>query len=298
MQGTALEERRATFNGNETAHFIVLSGPGLGDVYELNGDALVFGSDVFAADVVVRDANVGERQAAVFRDPRLDGYVVEDLAGGTFVNQESVDGGRVLRNGDRLFLGESILEFSYGDPVKARFHEEVSWMIHHDHLTGLLAKDRFEEEFRGSLEIAGSGGRHLSILMADIDNLKEINDEHGHLLGEFIVGEVGRIIDRLHGTDGRYATRFGGDEYQTVLPGLSKSAALKVARDLRRAVEEHSFERDGVVTNPTLSIGVATFPENGRSSEDLTYAADRALYRAKNSGGDTVVVADSRESGE
>ena len=293
MQGTAFEKWRATFNGNPKAHFIVLSGPGLGNVHELNGDALVFGSDVFAADIVVRDASVGERQTAVFHEPERGGYVVRDLAGGTFVNQESVDGGRVLRDGDRLFFGDCVLEFSCGDPVKARFHEEVSWMLHHDHLTGLLAKDRFEEEFRGSLEIAQAEGRHFSILMADIDNLKTINDEHGHLLGEFIVGEVGRIIGKLHSTGGRYATRFGGDEYQTVLPGVSRSAALEVARDLRRTVEEHSFERDGVVTNPTLSVGVATFPENGENSDDLTYAADRALYRAKNSGGDAVVAAES-----
>ena len=270
---------------------MVLAGPGLGDVYGLNGDALVFGSDVFAADVVVRDTSIGERQATVFRDPARGGYVVEDLAGDTAVNGEFVDGGRVLRDGDRLFFGNSVLEFSCGDPVKASFHREVSRMIHHDHLTGLLAKDRFEEEFRGSLEVARAEGRCLSVIMADIDNLKAINDEHGHLLGEFTVGEVGRIIGDLHDTGGRYATRFGGDEYQTVLPGLSKNAAREVAETLRRDVCEYSFENDGVVTNPTLSIGVATFPENGEDSDDLTYAADRALYRAKNSGGNTVAVA-------
>lgn len=238
-----------------------------------------------------QDASIGDQQTTVLCDPECGGYRVKDLAGGTFVNGECVDGGQVLQDGDRLFFGDCVLEFSYRDPVKARFHREVSWMIRHDHLTGLLAKDRFEEEFNRSLEIARAEDRRLSIIMADIDNLKAINDAHGHLLGEFTVGEVGGIIGRLHDTGGRYATRFGGDEYQTVLPDLSKDAALEVAEDLRRAVEEYTFERDGVTTNPTLSIGVATFPENGGNRDDLTYAADRALYRAKSSGGNTVITA-------
>jgi two-component system, cell cycle response regulator len=119
--------------------------------------------------------------------------------------------------------------------------------------------------------------------MADIDNLKKVNDAHGHLLGEYVVGEIGRIIGELHEEEGRYATRFGGDEYQTILPGLSREEALEVAEEIRHRVEEHAFERDGVRANPTLSLGVATYPGDGE-----TRAADEALYRAKRSAGNAV----------
>ncbi len=124
--------------------------------------------------------------------------------------------------------------------------------------------------------------------MADIDNLKKINDQHGHLLGEFIVGAVGRIIGELHTEQGRRATRFGGDEYQTILPDLAKEEALRVAEEARRRVEEYAFEHEGKLANPTMSLGVATYPEDGATGNELTHTADEALYRAKRAGGNTV----------
>jgi hypothetical protein len=100
--------------------------------------------------------------------------------------------------------------------------------------------------------------------------------------------EIGRIIGELHEEGGRQATRFGGDEYQTLLPGLSKEEALEVAEEIRRRVAEHAFERDDVSAKLTLSLGVATYPEDGETRAALTRAADDALYRAKRSGGNAV----------
>jgi two-component system cell cycle response regulator len=245
------------------------------------------GSDTFQADVVVRDVEVEPRHAKIFREPG-GGYVLQDLGTnkGTTVNGEGLEQERPLSDGDRITLGDSVLEFSGGDPIKARFHDALHRLISRDYLTDLLVKNRFDEEFEHHLESAE--GRPLSVLMADIDNLKKINDAHGHLLGEYIVGEVGRIIGELHEEEGRQATRFGGDEYQTLLTGLSKEQALEVAEEIRRRVEEHAFERDCVCPHPTLSLGVATYPEDGETRAALTRAADEALYRAKRSGGNTV----------
>lgn len=269
-------------------HFVVLQGPSFGDVYQLDGGALVLGSDPFRVDVVVRDATVEPRHAEVSPDPGSCEYRIRALQGSTRVNDDVLEDGHALLDGDRVFVGSSVLEFSCGDPVKAHFHGALNRLINHDYLTGLLSKNRFDEEFDHSLEMARSSGRPLSVLMADVDNLKEINYAHGHLLGEFTVGEVGHLIGTLHHTDGRHATRFGGDEYQSLLPGFTKDAAVEIADRLRHMVEECVFERDGVTTNPTLSLGVATYPEDGDSQQDLTHAADQALYRAKSSGGNTV----------
>jgi diguanylate cyclase (GGDEF)-like protein len=185
-------------------------------------------------------------------------------------------------------VGDSVLEYSHGDPVRADFHGALHRLVSRDYLTGLLVKNRFDVEFEHSLEAASSARQPLSVLMADIDNLKKVNDAHGHLLGEYVVGEIGRIIGGLHEEEGRQATRFGGDEYQTFLPGVTKQQALEVAEEIRHRVEEYSFERDGVSPHPTLSIGVATYPEDGESRAALTRAADKALYRAKRSGGNAV----------
>lgn len=273
--------------GRSLAHFIVLQGPSFGDVCQLEGEDLILGSDPFRADIVIRDATVEARHAEIIASDER-GYVVRDLSGSTRVNEDPADGDHSLSDGDRVFLGSSVLEFSCGDPIKAHFHDVLNRLINEDYLTGLLSKSRFNEEFEHSLKAACADRQPLSTLMADIDNLKKINDAHGHLIGEFAVGEIGNLIGSMHHADGRYATRFGGDEYQSILPGLTKEEALRVAEKVRHTVEEYAFKRDGVSTNPTLSIGVATYPDDGETPNALTHAADAALYRAKSDGGNTV----------
>ena len=134
-------------------------------------------------------------------------------------------------------MGDSVLEFSHQDEIKASFYEQLHHLVNRDHLTGLYSKDRFDREFEHRLETMADEGRPLSVLMADIDSLKEVNDAHGHLLGEFVVGEIGRIFGALHEEEGRSATRFGGDEYQSILPDVSKEEAAEVAEEIRRSVE-------------------------------------------------------------
>lgn len=251
---------------------------------------MIIGSDPFRSDIVIRDVEVEPRHAKLYRRPGSGIFALRDLdtAEGTLVNEHPIEDERLLSDGDRISLGDSILEFSDGDPVKARFYTALHRLVNHDHLTGLLTKNRFDEKFEHCLEVMSSEKKPLSVLMGDIDNLKELNDAHGHLLGEYIVGEVGRIIGELHEEEGRHATRFGGDEYQTILPGVSKEQALEIAEEVRRRIEEHVFKRDGVRVHATISIGVASFPEDGTTRDLLTRAADEALYRAKRSGGNRV----------
>jgi two-component system cell cycle response regulator len=284
----SIMEREDAVLADERPHLIVLRGPSLGDFFALEGDELVLGSDPFRADIVVRDVEVSSKHARIYRKKSGDGYLIRDLGEGTAVNEEVLSGERALSDGDRIIVGDSVLEYSCGDPVRADFHDALHRLISRDYLTDLLVKNRFDEEFEHQLESASAEGRPVGVLMADIDNLKKLNDAHGHLLGEFVVGEIGRIIGELHDGGGRQATRFGGDEYQTILPGLSKEEALEVAEEIRRRVENHDFERGDVSPSPTLSLGVASYPEDGATRAELTRAADEALYRAKRSGGNTV----------
>lgn len=284
----SIRERDDTIRADERPHLIVLRGPSLGDFFALEGEALVLGSDPFRADVVVRDIEVSPEHAGIVREPRCGSYVLRDLGEGTAINGEVLKGERALTDGDRIFIGDSVLEYSHGDPVRADFHGALHRLVSRDYLTGLLVKNRFDVEFDHALEAAASAGQPLSVLMADIDNLKKVNDAHGHLLGEYVVGEIGRIIGERHEGEGRQATRFGGDEYQTILPSLSKEEALEVAEEIRRRVEEHTFEERGATVHPTLSLGVATYPADGETRAALTRAADEALYRAKRAGGNTV----------
>jgi two-component system, cell cycle response regulator len=277
--------------GRNRPHLVVLQGPGLGDFFEITDDELVLGSDPFSADIVVRDVEVEPRHAELYRRP--GGYALRGVEAGKTIalNGEVMEEpgcGQLLSDGDRIHVGDSVLEYSHQDEIKASFFEQLHELVNRDYLTGLFSKGRFDREFEHRLEAMADEGRPLSVLMADIDSLKKINDANGHLLGEFVVGEIGRIIGASHEAEGRCATRFGGDEYQSILPDLSKQEALRVAEEIRRSVEAHTFERDDVSATTTISIGVATYPEDGNTRQELTHAADAALYRAKHAGGNTV----------
>ena len=262
-----------------------MKGPSFGDIYYLEEDASVLGSDPFKADLVVRDVEVESTQAKVLVDHQSGGYILQSLEGATLVNGQRVEEPRSLECGDRIFVGDSVLEFVERDHLREHFHRNIQRLINQDHLTGLLAKNRFDEQFEHSLEFVRERDLPLSILMSDIDNLKKINDSYGHLLGEFTVAEIGRLIQESLGSGDSYATRFGGDEYQIVLPNLTKRKAVEVAEEIRGRIEDYVFEHDSVLANPTLSLGVATYPEDGSSPGELTRAADEALYRAKAAGG-------------
>lgn len=262
-----------------------MKGPSFGDIYYLEEDASVLGSDPFKADLIVRDVEVESIQAKVLVDHQSGGYILQSLEGATSVNGQQVEESCSLECGDRIFVGDSVLEFVERDHLREHFHRNIQRLINQDHLTGLLAKNRFDEQFEHSLEFVRERDLPLSVLMCDIDNLKKINDSYGHLLGEFTVAEIGRLIQESLDSEDAYATRFGGDEYQVVLPNLIKSEAVEVAEEIRARIEEYVFEHDSVLANPTLSLGVATYPEDGDERGELTRAADEALYRAKAAGG-------------
>jgi len=124
-------------------------------------------------------------------------------------------------------------------------------------------------------------GRTFSILFFDLDHLKDVNDRHGHLAGSRVLREVAQLIQsKLRKSDRIF--RYGGDEFVVTLPETGAEGALRVAHRLRRAVRSHHFlAAEGLVVTLTASFGVATFPHDGSSQEELIRTADQAMYRVK-----------------
>jgi diguanylate cyclase (GGDEF)-like protein len=124
-------------------------------------------------------------------------------------------------------------------------------------------------------------GRTFSILFLDLDHLKMVNDRYGHLAGSRVLREVALLIQaKLRKSDRIF--RYGGDEFVVSLPETGATGAVRVANRLRRAVRSHRFlAGDGLVVNLTASFGVATFPQDGASREELIRGADEAMYRVK-----------------
>jgi diguanylate cyclase (GGDEF)-like protein len=238
-------------------------------------------------ELTLVDEGISRRHCQVRKDQ--DTFIVEDLGStnGTLLNGELLDSPQILKAGDRIYLGPCVIKFTDSDALEVRYHQQMDHLVGTDDLTGLIAKRRFDAAYSRAVDTARSMKRPLSVLMLDLDQLKQINDTHGHPIGAHTISEVGRIIGRVLSPEGA-ACRFGGDEFAAFLAGRAKPAAIELADEVRRSLAEHRIEKDGVIVRATLSIGVATFPEDGANAELLLRRADEALYRAKRAGRDRV----------
>ena len=124
--------------------------------------------------------------------------------------------------------------------------------------------------------------RSFSILFFDIDDFKFVNDEYGHMTGSFIISELGHLIfEAIRDSD--YGFRFGGDEFVLILVETENDEAGRVAERMRKKVEDHIFRKEGKEHKITVSVGVATFPDHGKTKEEILHLADQAMYDGKKS---------------
>ena len=160
-----------------------------------------------------------------------------------------------------------------------------------DALTGVYNRRYFDDMLEKFTALTKRYNEPLSILIADIDHFKSINDTYGHIAGDLVLQQVTKnISDTLRKSD--ILTRYGGEEFAIILPATNMASALEKAKRIRQQVESAGF--DGIVTGKplkvTISIGVANFPEHGAEYEAIVTAADSALYKAKKSGRNRVEI--------
>lgn len=175
---------------------------------------------------------------------------------------------------------------------KNRLLEELSIT---DGLTGLRNRRYVDEILRLDFLRAQRFGGPLSVIMADIDHFKPVNDVHGHAAGDAVLRAVAeRFRARLRESD--VAGRYGGEEFLFVLNGSGLEGALVAAERWRMDVESSPFDAGADLgLSVTVSMGVASFGPGMRSAQDLVRAADEALYRAKEGGRNQVAVAPDAE---
>jgi len=140
---------------------------------------------------------------------------------------------------------------------------------------------RFEEETRRQARFA----EPVSLVLLDLDHFKHVNDRFGHRTGDEALREVARILLK-HSRNFTVVTRFGGDEFAVLLVNTPKAGALTYASRIREVIAGHEFPHGSV----TVSLGVASLPEDAAVGDDLVVAADRALYEAKRLGRNRVAV--------
>jgi diguanylate cyclase (GGDEF)-like protein len=179
--------------------------------------------------------------------------------------------------------------------VLSRTLAELEYYAMHDPLTGLYNRRQFNNMLEYEI---GRSERHVhefSLLMLDLDDFKDINDSYGHPTGDDALGGVAEIL-REHIRKGDLAARVGGDEFAVILMETGRDGATTVAAALGRALRERVFTApDGKHFHLTVSIGIATYPVDGKNETDLLAGSDVAMYRAKEMGKDSVCTLDALE---
>ena len=173
----------------------------------------------------------------------------------------------------------------------ARNYQRVEELTLTDDVTKLFNSRFLLRQLDSEIVRAKRYKSELSLIFLDLDHFKLVNDTHGHLVGSHLLREVGEVIyEKLRRSD--YPVRYGGDEFVLLLPQTSKKNAHLVAQRVRTAINErHFLKSQGLTIKITASFGVATYPTDASTTQDLIRMTDQAMYRVKNSTRDGIELA-------
>jgi len=188
---------------------------------------------------------------------------------------------------------ESVADICSTAIQNAHYVERVKQLAYLDGLTGIFNRRFFEVRILEEIERAHRHKTGMAVIMADIDQFKQLNDDFGHLLGDEVLRQISSLFQQqLRKID--VVCRYGGEEFALLLSQTGPQHAVAVAEKLRRAVEGWQFP--GVARTITISSGVAVFPDQGITRDELISAADNALYAAKQAGRNRTVGGSSKRS--
>jgi two-component system cell cycle response regulator len=276
----------------DRACLVVLSGPRVGAVFRLDRPSTVLGRSG-QADVNIDDDGVSRNHVRILRND--DAIICEDMGSrnGTFVNGTKLTQPLVLADGDKIQLGRgTILKFTFHDALDDSYQQRMVESALRDPLTRLYNKRYFDDRLDAELRFARRHGTSLALLLIDVDHFKRVNDNRGHLAGDKVLAEIAATLTQAVRNEDVVA-RYGGEELVVLSRAIGDDGAHNLAERLRKTVENlRTKVEDEPPVRVTISVGVAVYPtiEVGTANQ-LTAAADRALYEAKDEGRNRVAVA-------
>lgn len=271
---------------------VVLVGPAgyVGKQWLITKSDMTIGRSV-ETELYISDSSLS-RSHARFEISGSDIYILDlDSTNKTFVNGAALDSmiRKRLFNNDQIKTGNVIFKFLEKGNLESISNQQVFEKVSKDALTGAFSKGALLEKGPESVKRADVLTEPLSVITFDIDHFKKINDTYGHPGGDYILKELGQLMQSKLVRSNDYFARFGGEEFVIILQATSLKTAQEVAERIRQTVETHKFVFDGNTIKVTISIGVST-----RTSADtwdkLYKRADRALYQSKLTGRNRVTV--------
>lgn len=221
-----------------------------------------------------------------------EGVYVEDLGStnGTYVNDGLIQGRQKLQSGDRFQVGAVHFKFLQEADVEHAYHEAIYNLVVRDGLTEIFNKRKFDEELAREHARAIRYRRPLAVMIFDLDHFKAVNDNFGHLCGDFVLKQVAGLVKDTLRTE-QFFARVGGEEFAVLCPETSAADLMVLAEKLRQRVAGHNVVYLGCDVRITCSFGVAELQPGMRAAADLYALADKALYKSKADGRDRVSVA-------
>ncbi len=166
----------------------------------------------------------------------------------------------------------------------AQLYDKVEDLAIRDSLTGLYLRRYLAERLQEELARHLRRDKPVAFLILDLDHFKQYNDSFGHAAGDLVLRHMAALMRRHFSTPGNLLCRYGGEEFCVVLPECSKEEAMALAKSFVALVESEAVTLRREKTPVTVSVGVAVFPSDGRTKEELIQKADHALYEAKRKG--------------
>lgn len=288
-------------------------------IYLFDGDVLHMGAQLgYPEDMLIREISINEgvigrtariKRTQFIRDVSLDpdfmrsSYDVRSEIAVPLLKEDNVLGVLNVESGHEPLTENDVnllnaLAGSVAIAIdNARLHAEVKRMAMTDVISSLANRRAFDELLEVELTRASRYHHPLSLIILDLDSFKEYNDRWGHPAGDVRLREVANLL-RLNVREPDVAARYGGEEFAIILPDTSKPGAVKLAERLRCSAEESAPEESEdsyPVPGYTLSLGVATFPDDAASIEELLLMADNAELMAKRLGKNRVYAANSSD---
>lgn len=275
---------------DQRACLVVIYGDDLGRRIELSPHPLTLGRSS-TNGMMIDQESVSRQHCQI--SLRANGYELRDLGStnGTYVNDQPIDAA-VLRDGDQIKVGRTILKFILGSNVEGQYHEVIYRLMTIDGLTQVHNKRFFDEALEKEVSRATRYTRPFSLILFDVDHFKQINDRYGHLAGDAVLRQLGNLVRTRVRRDDLVA-RTGGEEFAILTPEVDLFGAIELAQKLNKLVAETYFDFDGTRIEVRISLGVAEWvPGHFHSAEDLQRVADEKLYEAKRTGRNKVVAAE------
>lgn len=268
----------------------------LGTRYRLiPGGSLLIGRNPDAAIALPEVPSISRDHARL--EHRGETVMLVDLGStnGTYINGRLIEGPAVLRSGDRFQVAAVHFKFLHEEDVEHAYHEAIYDLLMRDGLTETYNRRKYLEEAEREVARARRHERPLCLIMFDLDDFKLINDNFGHLCGDFVLKQVVCNVRQILRPEQVFA-RIGGDEFAILAPETTLEGAETLAGKLRDRIANLSYRYCDFELSVTCSFGVAQLDQGMASPEDLYEAADQALFHSKRNGRNRVTCHPAEET--